>query len=76
VSFREKGADAALHGGERISGADQILETAAAFSYLAARRRLYQSWEHLGLLTLETTPKEISAALINRYLSVKRSGLL
>ncbi|MDR2369934.1 MAG: DUF58 domain-containing protein [Treponema sp.] len=76
VSFREKGAGAALRGGGRISTADEILETAAAFSYLAARRRLYQSWEHLGLLTLETTPKEISTALINRYLSVKRSGVL
>jgi hypothetical protein len=55
---------------------EETLETAAAFSYLASRRRLCQSWEHLGLLTLETTPADISSALINRYLGVKRSGRL
>jgi uncharacterized protein (DUF58 family) len=73
VSFHEAGAEeaAALHGNP-----DEIMEAAAAFSYLAARRRLYQKWEHMGLLTLETTPKEISSALINSYLSVKRSGRL
>jgi uncharacterized protein (DUF58 family) len=79
VSFRESEA-------EKIAGVsalkiesaspEETLETAAAFSYLASRRRLYQSWEHLGLLTLETTPENISPALINKYLSVKRSGRL
>jgi hypothetical protein len=51
-------------------------EIAAAFSYLVSRRRLYRSWEHLGLLTLETSAAELSSALINRYLKVKRSGRL
>ncbi|MDR2101409.1 MAG: DUF58 domain-containing protein [Treponema sp.] len=51
-------------------------EIAAAFSYLASRRRLYRNWEHLGLLTLETSSAELSPALINRYLKVKRSGRL
>jgi hypothetical protein len=55
---------------------EEILETAAAFSYLANRRRLYRKWEHSGLLVLETSPQHISSALINRYLSVKRSGRL
>jgi uncharacterized protein (DUF58 family) len=78
VSFREEGAEkaAALHGSGRAGNGDEILEAAAAFSYLSARQRLYQSWEHMGLLTLETTPRDISPALINRYLSVKRSGRL
>jgi hypothetical protein len=61
-------------------GGEEALETAAVFSYLAARRELYASWEHSGLLTLETSaadtacPNALSAALVNRYLTVKRSG--
>jgi uncharacterized protein (DUF58 family) len=77
VSFREEAAEALTArrpAGERSP--EETLETAAAFSYLAARRRLYQKWEHSGILTLETTPSRISSALINRYLSVKRSGKL
>ncbi|MDR1625441.1 MAG: DUF58 domain-containing protein [Spirochaetia bacterium] len=74
VSFRETDALRIAH--REPSGPEQTLETAAAFSYLASRRRLYTGWEHLGLLTLETSPEEISPALINRYLSLKRSGRL
>ncbi|MDR0878760.1 MAG: DUF58 domain-containing protein [Treponema sp.] len=79
VSFRESEAEGiARRPVEKINAAspEETLETAAAFSYLASRRRLYQSWEHLGLLTLETSPEKISSALINKYLSVKRSGRL
>jgi uncharacterized protein (DUF58 family) len=83
VSFREKEAEKlgrgldpadSSRGEQNSTGA--ILETAAAFSYLASRRRLYRSWEHMGFLTLETTPEKISSELINKYLSLKRSGRL
>jgi uncharacterized protein (DUF58 family) len=74
VSFREEEAQALA--ARRPSTPEETLETAAAFSYLASRRRLYQKWEHSGLLTLETTPADISSALINRYLGLKRSGKL
>jgi len=57
-------------------GKDQALETAAAFAYLSARRRLYKTWEHLGLLTLECGYRELSSALIKQYIEVKRGGLL
>jgi len=60
----------------KIKTDDEILETAAAYSYLANRRRLYRKWEHSGLLVLETSPQHISSALINKYLSVKKSGKL
>lgn len=78
VSFREAGVRTSLPppGASSRYSSGEILETAAAFSYLSARNRLYRSWEHMGLLTLETTPEEISPALINRYLGVKRSGKL
>jgi uncharacterized protein (DUF58 family) len=55
---------------------EEILENAAAFSYRASRRELYKTWEHLGLLTLESTSAGLSSSLINRYLQVKRSGKL
>jgi uncharacterized protein (DUF58 family) len=83
VSFRE--SEAAASGAEAFqtgalssaaTAAEQTLETAAAFSYLASRRRMYREWERSGLLVLETHTQHISAALINRYLSVKRSGKL
>jgi len=55
---------------------EEILETAAAHAYLSNLRRLYRKWEHSGLLVLETSPENISSALINKYLSVKKSGKL
>ncbi|MCL1817795.1 MAG: DUF58 domain-containing protein [Spirochaetaceae bacterium] len=75
VSFREEEAARLAFRKPGLSPVE-ALETAAAFSYLAARRRLYSGWEHSGLLTLETTAAELSASLINRYLGVKKSGRL
>ena len=78
VSFRESEAEAlAFHDDVSKSRADEeVLETAAAFAYLANRRRLYRKWEHSGLLVLETSPQYISTSIINKYLSVKKSGKL
>jgi len=72
VSLREKESESLAS--RCPAGGEEALETAAAFSYLAARRELYASWEHSGLLTLETSAAALSAALVNRYLLVKRSG--
>jgi uncharacterized protein (DUF58 family) len=55
---------------------EEALVTAAAFSYLAGRREIYRRWEGLGLLTLESSAAELTPALINRYLELKRSGRL
>ncbi|MCL2230551.1 MAG: DUF58 domain-containing protein [Treponema sp.] len=75
VSFREDDAEKlSLRGKNKTD--EEVLETAAAYSYLANRRRLYRKWEHSGLLILETSPSHISSALINKYLSVKKSGKL
>jgi uncharacterized protein (DUF58 family) len=74
VSLKEKEAEALVV--RQPGNAEEALETAAAFSYLNTRRELYQSWEHLGLLTLEASSQTLSPALINRYLEVKRSGRL
>jgi uncharacterized protein (DUF58 family) len=74
VSLRELEAETIAARGP--STGDEALETAAAFSYLSARRRLYKTWEHLGLLTLECSSAELSPALIKNYLKLKRSGVL
>jgi uncharacterized protein (DUF58 family) len=65
-----------LPGKKSLFPPEKTLESAAAFSYLAMRRRLYQSWERDGLLTMEGTAENFSSALVNRYLEVKRSGKL
>ncbi|MDR2471481.1 MAG: DUF58 domain-containing protein [Treponema sp.] len=74
VSLKESEAEVLAK--RRPAGGDEALESAAAFAYLSERRRLYKTWEHQGLLTLECSSRELSAHLINRYLEVKRSGLL
>ena len=74
VSLRERESEALA--ARNPSNGDEALETAAAFSYLASRRELYAAWEHSGLLTMESSAEDLSAALINRYLQVKRSGRL
>ena len=77
VSFREKEAEKLAYPRPgSLKTDEEILETAAAFSYLENRRRLYAKWEHSGLLVLETSPSHISSALINKYLTVKKSGKL
>lgn len=78
VSFREDEAETLIFtktdAAPRARTDEDTLESAAAFAYLANRRRLYHKWEHSGLLVLETSPKRISPALINKYLSLKKSG--
>ncbi|MDR2729953.1 MAG: DUF58 domain-containing protein, partial [Treponema sp.] len=84
VSFRENEAEDMVfpkantspYASSKIKTDDEILETASAFTYLANRRRLYRKWEHSGLLVLDTSPQYITTALINKYLSVKKSGKL
>ncbi|GMO33792.1 MAG: DUF58 domain-containing protein [Termitinemataceae bacterium] len=55
---------------------DNILERTATYAYLKERAALYKKWEHSGILTLEAAAGNLSTALVNRYLAVKRSGLL
>jgi len=76
VSFHEASLYNLAGSSQEKNTDDEILKSAAAYSYLANQRRLYRKWEHAGLLVLETSPEHITAALINKYLSVKKSGKL
>ena len=74
VNLREKEAEELAF--RRPRNREDFAERAAAFSYLRSRQRLSAAWEHLGLLTLETSSAAISPDLLNRYLLVKGSGRL
>jgi uncharacterized protein (DUF58 family) len=76
VSFRENEVESLAFPASPPKTDEEVLETAAAFSYLTSRRDMYRKWEHSGLLVLETSPQHVSSALLNKYLNVKRSGRL
>jgi len=74
VSLREQEAETLSS--RHPANIEEAMESAAAFSYIFSRQQLYKKWQHSGLLTLDASIKDLSPALINSYLSVKRSGLL
>ena len=76
VSFRENEVEEMAFPENPPKTTEELLQAAAARTYLINRRKMYRKWEHSGLLVLETSPKYISTALINKYLSVKKSGQL
>jgi uncharacterized protein (DUF58 family) len=76
LALRRPGKNAAGMDAAGREGTSEELESAAARAYLASRRQLYKTWEHMGLLTLESAPADLSSSLINSYLQIKRSGRL
>ncbi|MDR1177903.1 MAG: DUF58 domain-containing protein [Spirochaetaceae bacterium] len=74
VSLREKEAEELAR--QKPGTTEDSYVKAAAYSYLYSRRQLYKTWEHLGVHTLESSAADLSPALINRYLRIKRSGEL
>ena len=72
--MREKENDKnKLKPGER--GNDGIKEEAMA-SYIAERSRAHAALRSQGVFVLDVTCAELPAALVERYLAVKRDGLL
>jgi uncharacterized protein (DUF58 family) len=74
VSLREQEAEKSQT--QVAHTTEALLEKAAAFSYLYNRNKLYNKWEHSGLLTLDVSAEKLSSSLINTYLDVKKSGRL
>ncbi|HZX71619.1 MAG TPA: DUF58 domain-containing protein [Rhodanobacter sp.] len=74
VSLRELALDraAATPGEELESG----IRSAAAMHYLAQRERVHESLRRAGINTLDVSCNELSGALIERYLALKRSSRL
>jgi len=74
ASLRESALAASLERPpEDFEGA---LRTAAVHRYLEARRKSFEAFQVRGVLSLDAEPAEFPARIVNRYLDVKRSGLL
>lgn len=74
VSLRELALDrAAAESGEELEGS---IRSAAAMHYLAERERVHESLRREGINTLDVSCSELSGALIERYLAIKRGNRL
>jgi uncharacterized protein (DUF58 family) len=74
VSLRELAIDrAAADAGDDL---ETGIRTASAMYYLAERERVHEALRREGVNTLDVSCNELSGALIERYLSVKRAGRL
>ncbi|MEO6801053.1 MAG: DUF58 domain-containing protein, partial [Rhodanobacter sp.] len=74
VSLRELALDrAAATPGEDL---ESSIRSAAAIHYLAERERVHESLRRQGINTLDVGCSELSGALIERYLALKRSSRL
>ncbi|HYQ92662.1 MAG TPA: DUF58 domain-containing protein [Candidatus Competibacteraceae bacterium] len=74
ASLRERILGEIMH--QPVQDFQQARLYAATCDYLAARRRCQDKFRQLGSLLLEAEPQELPAALVNRYLEIKRGGRL
>ena len=54
----------------------QALTLAATHRYLLARRRTHDTVRQHGVYTLDVEPERLPIGLVNRYLDIKRTGVL
>jgi len=74
VSLRELALDhAAADPGDELEGS---IRSAAAMHYLADRERTHEALRREGINTLDVSCGELSGALIERYLAIKRGNRL
>ncbi|MEO8809690.1 MAG: DUF58 domain-containing protein [Rhodanobacter sp.] len=74
VSLRELALDrAAATPGNEL---EDSIRSAAAMHYLAERERMHEALRREGINTLDVSCNELSGALIERYLALKRSSRL
>lgn len=74
ASLRETSLDAAIEA--PVTDFESALRTAAAHHFLAARGAAHDRLRGRGVATLDVTPEALPAAIVNRYLDIKRSGAL
>lgn len=73
-SLREAATEDMAHGPLHDFGA--TLQVGAAHHYLEQRARTHRELVQQGMLLLDVAPRDLSVQLINRYLEIKRGGLL
>lgn len=74
ASLREPAVTGALE--EPIVTFEDALRTASAHHYLQQRRRAHDLVRGQGLHLLDVEPADLPVSLVNRYLDIKRSGVL
>lgn len=74
ASMREQALDQALE--PMVDQLEVAIEQAATQHYLHLRQQTLERVRATGSLCLDVPPTELSSQLINRYLEIKRSGVL
>ena len=74
ASLREQALDHALE--QPVDTLEQAIGAGALARYLEERNRAHQSLRSQGVVVLDVTCAQLPAALVERYLAVKRGGLL
>lgn len=74
ASLRERDLDEALS--RPIAGLEDALLQGAVHEYLDQRRLAFQRLAAQGLRALDLLPEQLPMALVNRYLELKRAGLM
>lgn len=74
ASLRETVLDAMLE--SDVSDLAGAIDAGAAAHYLAQRSAAHEALRRHGVMTLDVAPADLPAALVERYLAVKRDGLL
>jgi uncharacterized protein (DUF58 family) len=74
ASLRERAIDEALDAD--IDGLPDALRAGAAARYLAQRAAVHDALRNHHVMVLDVTCEQLPAALVERYLAVKRDGLL
>ncbi|PIE00754.1 MAG: DUF58 domain-containing protein [Thiothrix nivea] len=74
ASMRELALDQQLTAG--VDNLEDALQYAATEHYLSLRQQTLEKIRASGVLSLDTAPAQLSTGLINRYLDIKRSGIL
>lgn len=74
ASLREQALDAVLD--SEVRDHDDAVRAGATARYLAQRRAAHDALRNHGIVVLDVTGAQLPSALVERYLSVKRDGLL
>ena len=74
ASLREKSLDAAL--AEDVRDLQGALHAGAVARYLEQRTAAHEALRSHRVMVLDVTADELPAALVERYLAVKRDGVL
>ncbi|HZH43184.1 MAG TPA: DUF58 domain-containing protein [Lysobacter sp.] len=74
ASLREQALDDVLV--SSVTDLDSAIRAGAAADYLQRRRKVHEALGHHGVMVLDVTCAQLAGALVDRYLAVKRDGLL